>query len=628
MDSLTITSPHERPDAVVPVRCLPSATPRARKRIVLAVIIAVLAGITMWAPSASAADNTLTGSNPANGAAVTASPASMVLNFANPLGNDNRVAVVCNGQPASTGGAQVGADRLSLTVPVPTALPKGTCVVTWLVSDAAGLPAGSGTFNFTVTTDAAPAAAAPAPAAPGDTLPVTGSTTAAPSTSVSANDAGTNGLGGGPLGVIRLVAIASLAILFGGFVLISLAWPEGVEYILTVRFLRTTFYVALAASVLFVIGLTSHLTGNGFGASVSPGQWKHLTDSGPGIAALFQLVFTAGCAWVVMRPERLIDPATQVPALAVPAIAVASLGFSRSLGDLAALGVVAGVAHALAMAIWFGGLVLLTRVVLAGPGESDLVHAVRGFSKISAYAIVVTVVSGIVQTYRLDGSGLFSTGHGYVTLLKIITVAAMIFVGLAARQFVHQRMRQADAMSPVMANRLRRAVGLEALAGVLVLVLSAWMLGLTPANAASTAAAKPDNTLGSPQLISNPDNGVEVRVAFSQVVGPNAVRVDVLQAPKDFKGLDVLFTPPEDSGVSAVTLNVPLNCTCSALLPQSDGLPLGAPGTWTITVSINGVEMGSKNVAVSAPTLSPATATTAVPPTAAPSTAAGSTAGG
>jgi len=52
---------------------------------------------------------------------------------------------------------------------------------------------------------------------------------------------------------------------------------------------------------------------------------------------------------------------------------------------------------------------------------------------------------------------------------------------------------------------------------------------------------------------------------------------------------------------------VPLNCACSAELPLASGLPLDAAGTWTITVSINGVDMGSKNVAVSAP----ATTTTA-----------------
>ena len=101
-----------------------------------------------------------------------------------------------------------------------------------------------------------------------------------------------------------------------------------------------------------------------------------------------------------------------------------------------------------------------------------------------------------------------------------------------------------------------------------------------------------------PQLIRNTDNGVEVQVRFTQVVGPNAVRVDVLQAPDGFTGLQVIWTPPADAGVVGVALDVPLTCECAAQLPRSSGIPIGAAGTWTITVKINGAEMGSKNVVV------------------------------
>ena len=96
-----------------------------------------------------------------------------------------------------------------------------------------------------------------------------------------------------------------------------------------------------------------------------------------------RVIFVLLTGWVVMRPERVIDPATQLPALALPGLAVATLGFSRSGGQLPLLGYVTGIAHALAMAVWLGGLILLARVVLAGPGEEDLVHAVRGFARIS-----------------------------------------------------------------------------------------------------------------------------------------------------------------------------------------------------------------------------------------------------
>ena len=81
----------------------------------------------------------------------------------------------------------------------------------------------------------------------------------------------------------------------------------------------------------------------------------------------------------MLKPERVIDPTTNMLALGIPALAVVTLGLSRTGGNLAFLGVIASIVHVLAMAVWFGGVVLLARVVLAGPGEEDLVHAVRGF---------------------------------------------------------------------------------------------------------------------------------------------------------------------------------------------------------------------------------------------------------
>jgi copper transport protein len=63
---------------------------------------------------------------------------------------------------------------------------------------------------------------------------------------------------------------------------------------------------------------------------------------------------------VIIRPERVLDPQSQLIALGVPALAVATFGFSRSGGDLALVGYATGVLHALAMAVWLGGVVLLT----------------------------------------------------------------------------------------------------------------------------------------------------------------------------------------------------------------------------------------------------------------------------
>ncbi|MEO7370313.1 MAG: CopD family protein, partial [Ilumatobacteraceae bacterium] len=330
------------------------------------------------------------------------------------------------------------------------------------------------------------------------------------------------------------------------------------------------------------------------GSSLSPTSWNGLTDTTPGIAALARVIFVLLTGWVVMRPERVIDPATQLPALALPGLAVATLGFSRSGGQLAFLGYAAGIAHALAMAVWLGGLILLARVVLAGPGEEDLVHAVRGFARISTPALAITILTGFIQMYRLDWGEIFTSSHGRVLFLKSIAVGAMVFLGVAARQFIKERVARVDAMTGQLAVRLRRAVGIEAMCGVVVLVLTAWMLSLSPPKVAATA----DNTRGLVASLQITNDIADVTVKFSAVIGPNAVRVEVNKPVTGVAGLAVDFTPPDGTTVPGVTLNVPLTAAGTAVLPIEQGLPLGSPGVWTVTVRFGDTAIGSKTVLI------------------------------
>jgi len=552
---------------------------------------------TLWTPTAHAADNTIVATVPADGSTVQSSPTSLLLTFASAVGRANTVEATCDGAVVTLGTPQLTPDGFSITVSVPTPMPKGTCAVAWRVSQPDGTPGGQGSFSFTIAADTV-VTAPPTTVVSSGTTPTGGTT--APATGSPATDTGAasdTGSGtSGPLGLSRLLVSLGLAALFGALVLIAVAWPEGVEYILTVRFLRTACIVAVVGAFFTVVTLTAQVTGKGIGASLSPTAWGDLTESTRGLAALLRLLLTAACAWVVIRPERVIDPATQLPALALPGLAVATLGFSRVGGDLALVGAFVGILHALAMAVWLGGLLLLSRVVLAGPGDEDLVHATRGFARISTPAIVITVLTGAVQTFRLDRGALFQTGHGWVLLLKAAAVGAMVFVGLAARQFINARLTRADSMSAPMASRLRRAFGVEAMFGVVVLALTAWLLALTPGSLEATDTTS--KGLGPALLINNPDQGAEVKVAFSQVVGPNAVRVEVVEPATGLSGLQVDFTPPPDSGAPGVILDVPLTTAGVAVLPLSQGLPLGAPGLWTITVRVGPTPLGSKSVLV------------------------------
>jgi putative copper export protein/methionine-rich copper-binding protein CopC len=560
-----------------------SSRARVRRfvRRALVVAAAFLSAGAFAAPTALA-DNSLVSSNPADNESLTASPMSMVFNFSEPLGGTNSVAVTCEGAPFSVGQTTVGPDGLTITVPVPNPMPKGTCSAAVSVSAPDGSPNGQFSVKFTITSDSVVPATTLAPAGTVDPTATTVAgavaTTVAPAGTGDSTD-GTGG-SGGPLGLARLVTNIGLAVLFGSLVLIATAWPEGVEYILTVRFLRTAWIVSLVGSVLTAVFLTANVTGKSIGASLNPLSWTDL-DSASGIAAIARVLLTAGCIWVVMRPERCIDQSTQLPALAAPLLAVATLGFTRTGGDLAAVGVIMGIGHALAMAVWFGGLALLTRVVLAGPGDDDLVHAVRGFSRISTPALLVTVVTGAVQTFRLDRGALFDTGHGRVLLLKAVAVGAMVFVGLATRQFVNAQLRRVDSLSAPLAGRLRRATGIEAVAGVVVLAITAWLLSFTPPNLVE-AAPVGQYGYSAPMVADD----LDVTVRLTGVVGRNGLRIEVASPTSGLSNFTVTFIPPAETTAPTVLLTVPAELAGAgvAVLDVAEGVPLEAPGVWTLAI--------------------------------------------
>ncbi|MCY7298777.1 MAG: CopD family protein [Ilumatobacteraceae bacterium] len=564
--------------------------------LVVGVIIAVVG--SLWAPTALAADNTLVSSTPAAGATIDSSPASIELTFAQQLGPTNTLTMTCGGAIVPLGTVlRLAPDQVTLSASLISAAPKGECTVAWVITDLDLQPAGSSSLTFAVANNPVVTLAPETTTTlPGDTTPpTTEATTTSPSTGGSVADETTGSTGSsGPLGLFRLLSNLGLAVLFGSLVLIAIAWPEGVEYILTVRFLRTTWIVSMVSTYLFAGALAANQTGAGIGSALVPTGWGDLMDSTPGKAALIRLVFVAGSAYAVMRPERVIDPSSQLPALLPPGIAVVTMAFSRA--DYSLLGNLTGAVHALAMAVWLGGLVLLTRVVLAGPGEEDLVHAVRGFSRIAKPALIATVVTGLIQMFQLD-RGAFNTSHGLVVIVKALFVSAMVFVGVAARQFISQRVSRVDTMTAPLATRLRRALGIEALIGVVVMALTAWLLALSPAGLAAS-----DNSslqLGAVHRFVSTTGTVEIDVQFSERVGANDVRIRVNTPEAGLTGLTVDFIPPVNSFVNGMTINqIPLAGTGTAVLEKADGFTLNDTGTWTVIVSANGAVVAEQDVFV------------------------------
>jgi copper transport protein len=542
------------------------------------------AGFIGLLPGTAFAENTVVSSDPADGSTLDTSPEAISITFSEPLGEVNTITLTCT-DLYTVGPRQVSDDRLTMTAEIIDPLPRGACVASYVVSDEEGSPNGQGNITFTVENDPVVATTPTSEPTSGDSVPAdAGATTTATTATGEVANLSDVDSGQGPLWLGRLISVFGLAVLLGSLVVIAAAWPEGVEYLVTIRFLRAVWIVAFLGSLLYVAAATAAVTGSGLGSGFNPVNWVDLFDAGiPGIAAVARLVLVVASAWVAFRPDRVIDPVTQMAALGVPALAVATIGFSRTNMDLAVIGVPLSIIHALAMSVWLGGVVLLARVVLAGPGEEDLVHAVRGFGRLSNVAIGATIATGIVQMILLDGGDLFGSSHGRVILLKTVVVAAMIFVAVSARQFVNQRLARANEMTVPMADRLRRAFGFEAAAGVVVLAMSAWLLSLTPSNV--TTGSDIDYAISVTVEAPEADLDVTVRLTRDRV-GLAGMAVVVDAPDEGLSGLEVVLTAPPNDTIGTITQPVPLTGTGVAVLLEGDqGLPLTVAGDWTLVVN-------------------------------------------
>ena len=223
------------------------------------------------ATSARAAALSVVTSNPAAGATLPASPPAIRITFNQKIISAVTMTVTCNGVVVPVPPANASADQLDIVLDLSgtTPLPQGNCVAEWGAQPLAGGAVDKGSLSFSVAASAAPGGAAST------------QTTIAPAV-VTPSGSGSKLVidppaVDGPLFLARLLSGVGLAALFGALVIIVTAWPEGVEYVLTIRFIRSAWILAMAATVGFVVCLTAKSTGVSIGNALNPKSWSDLT---------------------------------------------------------------------------------------------------------------------------------------------------------------------------------------------------------------------------------------------------------------------------------------------------------------------------------------------------------------
>lgn len=163
----------------------------------------------------------------------------------------------------------------------------------------------------------------------------------------------------------------------------------------------------------------------------------------------------------------------------------------------------ADAAHLVAMAVWTGGLATLLVALWRHDRDPGLERAIAAFSPVAMLSVVVLVATGGYQTWRQVRTlpALSDTGYGRLLVLKVGAVVVLVLLGAMARAWVR---RQTPAPGtrpsrrPPDRSRLRRSVLVEAGVAVMVLGLTAVLVGLEPARLAEARAHRAPIATASP----------------------------------------------------------------------------------------------------------------------------------
>ncbi|WP_306214294.1 copper resistance CopC/CopD family protein [Actinoplanes sp. RD1] len=420
------------------------------RRVVMLLLVGL--GLILLPAAPASAHAALTTASPEPGSVVRTAPAEVVIRFTENIGAvPSRTQVLAPDGKRITG--DVRAEGPLLRIRLRTAdRPLGTYLVSYRIVSADSHPVG-GAMTFSV---GAPSER-PAEADPAGVHP-----------SVEA---------AGP--ILRFFGYAGLTLAVGPALLLALLWPRTLSRRGPVRLVRAGLLLT-AGATLGQLWTQAPATSGAALWDVSVTELADVLASPFGLALCARLAVLAAAA--ALLPPVLRGTASRPRALLL--LALAAGGFATwpltghaNESPLRGVVVAADVVHIAAMAVWLGGLVTLSVFLLRRAHPRVLGRILPAWSRWAALAVVWLAGAGVVQAVVQVGSvgALATTAYGRLLLAKVAVLAAVLGVAALARRFV-QRSRVVTA-GP---GALRRSVGIEVGATVVVLGLSAVLVQTTP----------------------------------------------------------------------------------------------------------------------------------------------------
>ncbi|MGY4925240.1 copper resistance CopC/CopD family protein [Streptomyces sp. 900105755] len=397
----------------------------------LTLLGSLLAALLLASAAPASAHAALRGSDPAEGAVLKSSPASVTLTFTEAVGlldDSFRVYDPTNHRvdTGEAGHGPGGSDTARITFP--KKLGTGTFTVAWRVVSADSHPV-SGALTFSVGKPSATAA------------------------TVSAGPV-ENPLTGSLYNIGRYVAYLAVALLTGTVAFLAVCRPPDPAPLRTP--VRTAWWALLAATLFLFVLRSPYEEGTSPATAFDLSALARSASGRPGLALLARVALLALAAALHLllrkRTGRDLPSSPSRPLLAAAAALSVALALTWAAAEHASAGIqvplamTSSVLHLLSMALWMGGLAALL-ITLQRSAVPLPAAVVTRFSRTAFGAVTVLVVTGVYQSWRGLGSwqALTDTSYGRLLLVKLAGVTLLVAAASQSRRWT-ARLAQAPAV--------------------------------------------------------------------------------------------------------------------------------------------------------------------------------------
>jgi copper transport protein len=519
------------------------------RRIARWALVAIVAAAL--APASAFAHATLVSTTPADTSVVKTAPRTVGLKWSEAvdLGEHAVKLLDARGKELKTAPARHGPGGATTAVlELPAGLKNGTYVISWRVVSSDSHPV-TGAFSFSIGSPSAVLFAAD------------GSSSA----TVRFFDA-----------VGRGVAFLGLAVAIGGGFLLLVLWPEGRASARGRQVLWTGVGALLAGSVVVLLLQGPYASGGSLAGLWSPSLVSFSLSTRFGHALVVRVVLGVVFALLVALALRRRDPRVlgAAAACAVGLVLTWTLTDHSRTGVQTWLGVPAGSVHLAAMALWFGGILML----LACVRDTSLAAVVPRFSRFALPCFAVLGLSGLYLAWRQVGTfpALPKTDFGKLLLLKSAIVAVIVGLAYLSRRAVAR------------GGAVWSSVAGEAFLGVAALGVTATLVNTAPARVSYVDPVK--TTVAGPA-------GTRVEVGVNPAKqGPNVLDVYIVKRDGMLlvvPELTAKLIPPGSSG----PITVPLG-TAEPGHYVASRMSVPYPGRWRLRLQIRTSEIDERDVDV------------------------------